>query len=586
MGEIKERLLIEGKFEDPFSLIFPAKDGNIRSCSKAGLLAVLAGNVYAADDPDRNLENPAEVLAVSVSERGDESLKKVDGDFTFFLVTEEELKIYRDFKGAGPQVFYTRDRFSTRPEVLTERALPDRTALAFYLKYGFLPAHRSGIKGLHRLPPGTLLSRNLKTGKISLRDTLREMLDEKKDLVFDEKELINQYSELHIHAVKRRTDQRENISLLLSGGYDSGGNLAALRDVHKGKINAYTVSFRDNPLSELPQVKIMSEHFGAELHTYEIKGDEIDDLPEIVKTTAVPFQESGLMINFSVMRNVAADNPGIVLGGDGNDQFFGTGGTELGLNHLFRITGILFLLRILRKLSSGFNSSFFKKIGFYVDKIDGIHKPDHWGFTERDLSVKTQSRSYFPAIRSFSLNVSVNHRRKYVDIPVTISEVILFKASRMAELFGVRLSFPYLTPDLFRFLNSLPRQMRIRGSLRDLVRGRGTGKYLHKALYRDKVPQSVAGRKKQGGFVPLSVFFTDPQRNERMLAMLSRSALLGELLKDRDKVVSEMKNFLDQPDPWFWQQQVMYSRLLNMLVLVTWEDLFILKKDRKKLLSE
>lgn len=586
MVNMKTRLAIEGRFEDPSSLIFPVEEENIQIYTETGVLAVLAGNVYALDPPGTNLKNPAEALTLAVREGGDDRLKNVDGDFTFFLITKEELKIYRDFKGAGPQVFYNREGFSTRPEKLSGEAKPDLQALAFYLKYGFLPADRSGIEGLRRIPPGTLLIRDLKSGKEILRDTLREMLEEKNEPFGDEKEWIRQYSELHSQAVRRRTDQAKSISLLLSGGYDSGGNLAALREVYKGKINAYTVSFRDNPLSELPQVKVMSEHFGADLHNYEISGDEIDNLPEIVKTTGVPFQESGLMINFSVMRRVSADDPGMVLGGDGNDQFFGTGGTELGLNHFFRITGILILLRILRTLSSGFNSSFFKKIGFYVDKIDGIHKPDHWGFNDGDLSVKTESKSYFPSFRSFSLDASINHRRKHVDIPVTISEVILFKASRMAELFGVRLSFPYLTPELFRFLNSLPRQMRIRGSLRELARGRGTGKFLHKALYRDKIPKSVAGRKKQGGFVPLSVFFTDAEKNVRMLDMLSRSALLGKLLKDRDQAVIDMKAFLENPDPWFWQQQVMYSRMLNMLVLVTWEDVFIKKRDRKTLLED
>ena len=45
-----------------------------------------------------------------------------------------------------------------------------------------------------------------------------------------------QYGELHVKAIRRRIGDSQRVGILLSGGYDSGANLAALRSIYDGEM--------------------------------------------------------------------------------------------------------------------------------------------------------------------------------------------------------------------------------------------------------------------------------------------------------------------------------------------------------------
>ena len=52
---------------------------------------------------------------------------------------------------------------------------------------------------------------------------------------------------------------------------------------------------------------------------------------------------------------------------------------------------------------------------------------------------------------------------KLADLETTINRVILFKASRMARMFGNNLVFPFMDMELFRFLQELPISLKCKG---------------------------------------------------------------------------------------------------------------------------
>lgn len=545
----------------------------------------LWGSIY----PDPELletpfDNPAEAFASVWNKMGEDSFLKIDGDYTVIIQNDAGLTFFRDFKGAGPQIFYSQDSFAANPSQITEKEKtppkPDLESLSYFLSYGYIPATASGLKGIKRIPPGYILRKH-KRG-IELHNLNREFKELRRSLPENDKEIAELYGELHKEAIRKRIKGKKKISLLLSGGYDSGGNLASLRDVYDGDVNAYTISFKDNPFSELEFVEIMAKHFNIGLKNFLIEGDELKGLPEILGKTGIPFQESGLMINYVVMKKAGEDKPDVVLGGDGNDQFFGTGGTEVALKHFTKVTGIILFLRLFKKLSSGSNLSIAKKINFYTDKIDNIIKPDRWGFDNNQLKIKPVFKPKSD-IRGNSLKKLFLKRREDVDIPQTIAQVILFKASRMAETFKVPLTFPYLTPDIFGLLNSLPQRLRVKGSYKELLKGKGSGKYLHKLYFAEKLPDSITKRKKQGGFVPLSVFFNNPERNNEYMQIIESSDLLDVLLKNKKQVVAEMRSFLNKKDVWFWEQQFRYSQLLNLLVISVWEKMYVKSEDIREI---
>jgi asparagine synthetase B (glutamine-hydrolysing) len=84
------------------------------------------------------------------------------------------------------------------------------------------------------------------------------------------------------------------VGLLLSGGYDSGGNIAAFREVCQGEAVSYSIGFQKQSRTELPLAALLSEKIRHQHYEYEIDGSEILDLPLILKATGDPFHEGGL----------------------------------------------------------------------------------------------------------------------------------------------------------------------------------------------------------------------------------------------------------------------------------------------------
>lgn len=46
------------------------------------------------------------------------------------------------------------------------------------------------------------------------------------------------------------------------------------------------------------------------------------------------------MVNYAVMRLIGKEKPDVILGGDGNDQYFGTSGREVALHYLISRYGM------------------------------------------------------------------------------------------------------------------------------------------------------------------------------------------------------------------------------------------------------
>lgn len=136
------------------------------------------------------------------------------------------------------------------------------------------------------------------------------------------------------------------------------------------------------------------------------------------------------------------------------------------------------------------------------------------------------------------------------------------------------------------FIDSLPIGLKTSGSGFDWMRGRGTSKYLHKLCYRNALPDSITQRKKQGGFVPLSVFFRNGASNQFILDEISQSELVGDLLGNKPETLIQIKDTLQKPSKWFWGQQSDYFRLFNLMILATWDRLYIRGENARDLTAE
>jgi len=571
-----------------FSALLSTGFAGLESFSTFGLdesSLYLSGRIYN--------EKPENLLSRFLKE-GTNLLKTIDGEFLILIVHANKLYIFRDRHGAGRQFFYSGEYFSTHLidflEINGFQAKPNFEALFTFLSIGYIPSPLTSLEGIQKLPGGGLLTFEDQSIKVVDLFDLKDFMDSSSTSKLSLEEATLEYERLHKLAIAQRIEGLSKVGLLLSGGYDSGGNISALRDIYEGDVVSYSIGFKDNPWTELPLAKILSERYNSKHYEYEIDGSEIMDLPQIVSTIGDPFQEGGLMLNYSAMRLVSqsGETPQVILGGDGNDQHFGTSGKELALHWKFKNNGIQLLQKLFDSLGNGplfeKDNQFFRA-QFHNRKILHIQQSDTFGFTKYQLNrlnnidYRVPAYSYLKNSPTSYLNFDQFYlaRNYCIDIKQVINEVILFKASKMADLFTNNISFPYMSTDLYQFLKQLPVAYKIGGTIQEMAKGQGKSKLLHKLYLKPKLPSAITDRKKQGGFAPLPIFLKDAHRRKIIFEVILQSAAV-EAMFDKKKIAHLLQQYdqlVASQGYWFWYNQVQANQIINLLTVVIWWELFI-----------
>ncbi len=403
-----------------------------------------------------------------------------------------------------------------------------------------------------------------------------------------------EFEHLHQKAIKDRIEGKSSIGLFLSGGYDSGGNLHALRQLYQGDLHSFSIGFKDNPWSELPLAKKLSEVYNTKHIDFEIDGSEIEFLPQIVKEMGDPFQESGLMINFLVNKLVSENRPEIILGGDGNDQHFGVAMRELAMYYKISKMGFLPALKAATSIFQANifdHDNFLFKLRFQGHKISHILENDRFGFNNPQQ--KTFMRNFVPYTAPSSPIQGANTfdeicliKQFNIDLAHIVNEVILFKGSKMAALFSNQLSFPYMSTDIYNYLKTLPRNIKTKGDLDEISKGKGAAKYLHKYYLKPHLPTEITDRKKQGGFAPLPVFFTDNIQRKKIFEYILDSKFVTDFTNKNEvnQILKKYSNIANKEPYWFWNRQTKATQVWNLLVISIWWELMNSNKSETSFL--
>lgn len=557
-----------------------------------------AGNCYNSEliYKDQKTTNKAEFAFHIFNKSGVEGIKQFDGEFLLIISTKDKYTVIRDRHGAGSPFFYDKTRFcSDLTLFLNDESFvtkPNTAALYSFLHRGYIPSPMTAIDGVKKLPAGCMLEVTAKQTNVTNLFDFNDFRSSAGSLHLSDEDATSQYEHLHKQAIQQRINGARSIGLLLSGGYDSGGNISALRNLYNGPTFTYSIGFKDDPWTELPLAKILSEKYQTNHFEYEIDGSEINFLPEIIRKTGNPFQESGLMVNYAVMRMVAQSetHPSIILGGDGNDQYFGTYGREMAIHWRINNTGLHQFQKLVEKvghLSVFENDNILFRTRFYNEKILDILEQDFFGFHPYHLNkllrpeFKHKSPTYQKPGKINSFDDFFTFRNYFVDIQQTINEIILYKASEMASLFQNKLTFPYMSTDLYNWIKQIPRQQKIKGSVADLSKGLGVTKYLHKNYLKSKLPEAITQRKKQGGFAPLPIFFKNEMQRKKITHFIRRSDAVKILFIPAmiDHFLNQYEQLATTPTYWFWQRHVKAFQLFNLLVLCTWWEMFVNQKQ-------
>lgn len=538
-------------------------------------------------------ENTGELIQLLYNTLGTDGFKWLSGKFSIVIIHDEEVTLVRDRHGESSMIYYTNKFFSDSYHDIIQHGIeqvnPDLMALKTFLQIGYIPEPYTGVSGLFKVGAGRVI-------KISSHETAISTLFDEQDFVSEStlqisfKEAQQEYSRLLQKSILKRISGCDRVGVLLSGGYDSGGNIAMLRQVYDGPVEAVSVGFKQNALSEVPYAEMMAKQYNAQFDAFLMDGSEINALPQIITTMGDPFSEAGFMLNYAAMQTISSKKLPVVLGGDGNDQLFGTAAKELALHDKIRGLGLHFMQNGLAAISQ---NKFFEsdalpfRIRFHNEKVRNIMQPDAFGLNDYLMKklLHFPELPKHPALRDIPVDYKdFNHfyqlHNYHLDIQHAVNEVILFKASRLSESMNVPLVFPYMDQEIYHFVKQLPLRYKVKGTKNEMASGKGVTKYLHKSIIKPLLPVEVTGRKKQGGFSPLALFFSDETLRKNIERYILQSAFFIRYgnLAGIQNFFNEYTRLRQGKGYWFWFQQVKSNQLMNLLQMALWWDITVESK--------
>jgi asparagine synthase (glutamine-hydrolysing) len=498
------------------------------------------GEIYDFDASRRALEalgesfrsrSDTEVLLRALRRWGAGALEKLHGMFAFgyWNVHERELLLARDRFGKKPLyyaplggahapeglVFASELRaLLVHPRVRAERAV-DPAAVAQYLVHEFVPAPRSILGNVRKLPAGSLARWNERDG---LRIERWYKPPFGVHLRGDHHELAGELRRRVERAVARRLVADVPVGVFLSGGLDSSFLAACAVETHP-HVKTFAIGFEDPSFDESAHARLVAEHLGTDHHTETLSPSALVDLiaPTLDRMDE-PHADSSILPT-TLLARLARRHVVVALGGDGGDETlagYPTFVADDALRYVPKHPSAAWLAgRIaravppsdanfslgfkLRQMSHGLASRGAERHARWLAAVDPGALGPMLGETLRTgrahaldaaHEVGRGIRSEFDAATAFYLGVY-------------LAEGVLQKVDRATMSVALEARAPLLDTEVVEFCLALAPEHRIR---------RGITKRILRTALRGMVPAPILDRPKKGFGAPVGAWLRGPLR--------------------------------------------------------------------------
>ena len=522
---------------------------------------VFNGEVYNFGELRNDLESrghsfrghsDTEVMLEAVSEWGLEAaVKKFVGMFAFALWDRRErlLHLVRDRLGIKPLYWGWQGKtFLFGSELKALRVHPgfdpeiNRSALALYLRYGYIPQPYSIYQGIGKLPPGHILSlragapTSLELSGTALYWSAKEVYENGAANPFrgSEGEAVEELDRLLRESVRLRMIADVPLGAFLSGGIDSSTVVALMQAQSNRPVKTFTIGFHEQEFNEAAHAKTVAAHLGTE-HTelYVTPKEAMDVIPKLPTLYDEPFADSSQIPTYLVSA-LTRRHVTVSLSGDGGDELFG-GYTRYG--HARKFWGIVRwfpytsrnafarLIRVCKpatydRLMGGFGPllprlarpSTVGERMYRLAEIMAVRNPEelyrnlvsYWRHPAEVVLEAKESPTILTQSSDWARLADISQRMMFLDLATYLPDDILAKVDRASMGVSLEARVPILDHRVVEFAARIPISMKIRS---------GQAKWLlRKVLYR-YVPRELVERPKMGFGVPIEDWLRGPLRD-------------------------------------------------------------------------
>lgn len=497
------------------------------------VIAICNGEIYNFRELRQDLRerghtfrtgSDSEVIVHLYEEYGDDCVRHLRGMFALAIWDKKErrLVLARDRLGIKPLYLCSANgRLIFASELKSILEVPgvareiDADALHEYLALGYVPAPKSMLKGIEKLPPGTTLVAD--RAGVRTKTWWRPPQDEPEQR--SRQDWAGDIAAAIESSVVAQMVSDVPLGAFLSGGVDSSAVVAYMAKNSSRPVKTYSIGFDTGTggsyYNELPYARRVAQLFATEHHEIVVRPDVTTLLPELLWHMDEPIADAAFVTTYLVSK-FAREDVTVILSGVGGDELFG-GYRRYWSEHLarqYRRIPAALRQRVLqplgRRLPSDRHSRLFDWTRLAKGFLAGAELPADEryedfvrvfgrGQVEQVLGVPAAGRSAalqnaFAGARSSD----ALQRLIDVDLATQLPDDLLMLTDRMSMAASLECRVPLLDDRLLELAGRMPSSMKVHGL---------TLKYAMKEALRGVLPDDIIDRKKRGFGAPIGGWF-------------------------------------------------------------------------------
>lgn len=479
-------------------------------------------------------DGDTETILAAWQKWGPDCLAHLDGMFAFAIydLDKRQLFLARDRLGVKPlyigtlpggAVAFASELKGLLANPLIRREI-DPLAIEDYMAWGYVPDHRSVLKGIEKLPAGHFL----------LLEHGRDPGPPRQywDVDFSERQRGNsddhsaQLLHLMREAVTSRLVADVPLGAFLSGGVDSSSVVALMSEASTQPVTSCSIGFDVSSVDETTYARQVAELFGTRHHERIVSSDQFGEIDRLAAIFDEPFADASALPTLRVCE-LAREHVTVALSGDGADEAFA--GYRRQMFQMREEQARAVVPRALREPLFGALGRIWPKADWAPRGLrakttfQALAQSGELGYAralailapeQRDAlygDVLRRDRGDYRAEQPFvdvmrkAPAKSGLDRAQYADLKFWLPGDILTKTDRTSMSVALEAREPLLDHRLIEFAARLPHRDRIRGK---------TGKWLLKRTMERYLPDDILYRPKQGFVTPLAQWFRSPLADE------------------------------------------------------------------------
>jgi asparagine synthase (glutamine-hydrolysing) len=470
-------------------------------------------------------------------EYGPRFVERLEGMFAIALWDgpRRRLVLARDRLGKKPLVWTRLDdgtlAFASELKALLElpglRREPDLAALDAYLALQYVPGERTGLRGINRLAPGSILVAEGDGERVE-----RYWEPQIDDQPLADEQWLERVRDEVTAAVTKRLASDVPLGALLSGGIDSAVVVALMAGASTEPVRTFTVGFSDDRYDERTFARAVADRYSTRHEEIVIEPDAAATLPRLAAAFDEPLGDEAALPLFLICE-AARREVTVALVGDGGDESFAGYERYAAVDLAERVPASAASAgaRVLRAIPSGRRerrSPVFRAARFL--EAAAVPRAERYGRLMQVVPLATradlwtdEAKAEIGPLASPGILLGPAPRAgiaglQQLDLATYLPGDLLPKSDIASMAHSLELRSPLLDHRVVELGLSLPEQLKSHGR---------TTKVALRRAFAAELPPPVTGRGKTGFAVPLARWF----RGE--LRPLARELLLDERARNR-----------------------------------------------------